>query len=205
MPRSDSLEQRYPWAKIARSPDTIVPHRVPFPLARRFHQICATVLAEILAHEDLPAPMRYTALACIDDFAGIDQRRLAVLVGIDRTNAGQIVDELEAKGLVERRINGADRRARELYATSRGRDLRRRMRARMLAAQDRIMEPLAPKERELLIDLLTRVVEANHVHARPGAGRRPPRKRSNATDKGGRNDQDARNVQARARGGASAR
>jgi MarR family transcriptional regulator, temperature-dependent positive regulator of motility len=203
---SDGLQHRYPWARIVQSPDTIVPHRVPFPLARRFHQICATVLAETLADEELPAPLRYAALACVDDFPGIDQRRLALLAGIDRTNVGQIVDELEAKGLVERRINGADRRARQLYPTPRGRDLRRRMRPKMLAGQARILQALTPKERELLIDLLTRVIEANEAHARPGAGRRPPRKRGATTSpKGERHDQDSHNVQARTRGGPSAR
>ena len=46
-----------------------------------------------------------------------------------------IIDDLEAKGLVQRRVNGADRRARELRATARATGLRRRMRPKVLAAQ----------------------------------------------------------------------
>jgi MarR family transcriptional regulator, temperature-dependent positive regulator of motility len=201
---SRALESRYPWAKVVLSPGTIVPHRVPFQLARRFQQICVAVLAETLAGEELSAPLRYAALACIEDFPGIDQRRLARLAGIDRTAIGQIIDELEVKGLVERRINGADRRGREVHATARGRDLRRRLRAKLLAAQDRIMAPLAPKERTSLIDLLTRVVEANDTYARPGAGRRPPPKRT-AAAKGERHDPRVGTAAAHPRGGASAR
>ena len=168
---------QYPWAKFVLSSDTIVPHRVPFALARRFQQICNTVLAETLAGEEVSAPLAYHALALVDDFPGVEQRRLAELMGIDRTNVGQIVDELEAKGLVRRSVNGADRRARELRLTARAVNLRRRMRPKVLAAQASVLTPLKSAERVLLIDLLTRVVQANEIHARPGAGRRPPGKR----------------------------
>lgn len=205
MPKKAALERQYPWAKVVLSPDTIVPHRVPFTLARRFHQVCATLLVETIAGEELPIPMHYGTLAAIDDFPGIDQRRLAMIAGLDHTNVGQIIDALEAKGLVERRINGADRRARELYATSRGREVRRRMRPKLLAGQARALAPLTPKERNLLMDLLTRVVEANEAYARPGAGRRPPRKSNKAALPGRRHDQYVRTVAAHPRGGAAAR
>ena len=98
-------------------------------------------------------------------------------MGTDRTNVGQVVDNLEAEGLVERRVSGVDRRARHLYATARATELRDRMRPKVLAAQAAVLAPLEPAEREVLIDLLTRVVEGNEVEARPGAGRRPPRKK----------------------------
>jgi DNA-binding MarR family transcriptional regulator len=170
----------YPWASFVLSPDTIVPHRVPFALARRLQQVCNTVLAAVLSDEEVSAPLAYHALALIDDFPGIEQYRLAELMGIDRTNVGQVIDDLEAKGLVDRRVNDADRRARELRTAARGVALRRRMRPRVLAAQASVLAPLKPPERMLLIDLLTRVIEANETHARPGAGRRPPRKRTAA-------------------------
>ena len=169
-------EPDYPWAKIVASPDTIVPHHAPFPLARRFHQICLAMLAEAIADQELPVPLQYSVLAVIDDFPGADQRRLAVLAGVDRTNVGQIIDELAAKGLVERRVNGQDRRIHELTTTPRGRQVRHKMRAKMLAAQDRILQALKPAERVTLINLLVRTVEANEAYARPGAGRRAPRR-----------------------------
>jgi MarR family transcriptional regulator, temperature-dependent positive regulator of motility len=187
MPRTP-LEQQYPWIRTAPSADTIIPHRVPFPMARRFHQICAAINADLFAGEEL-TNLNYMALACLDDFPGVDQRRLARMAGVDPTNAGLIIDDLEAKGLVERRINGADRRARELYPTARGRKLRRQMRPKLLAAQARILAPLTPKERELLIELLARVIEANEDYARPGAGRRRPRRKS-ATASGVSDEQE---------------
>ena len=177
MLQKTALQRHYPWATFILAPDTIVPHRVPFALARRFQLICNTVLAELLADEEVTVPLAYHALALVEDFPGIDQRRLAALTGVDRTHVGQIVDDLEARGFIERRVSGVDRRARELRVTRRAADLRRRMRPRVLSAQAEILAPLTPAERVQLVDLLTRVVEANDVHARPGAGRRRPQKK----------------------------
>jgi DNA-binding MarR family transcriptional regulator len=187
MAKNGTLQGGHRWAKFVLSPDTIVPHRVPFALARRLQQICYTVLVGVLADQEVSAPMAYHALALIEDFPGIDQSRLAVLMGIDRTNAGQIIDDLEAKRLVRRNVSDTDRRARELHVTPRAVSLRRRMRPRVLAAQAAVLAPLKPAEQVLLIDLLTRVVEANEIHARPGAGRRSPGKRT-AARQGGSDD-----------------
>jgi DNA-binding MarR family transcriptional regulator len=168
------------WMSAAPVQDSIVPHRVPMPLSRCFQQICATVVAATLAEEKISLPMRYPALACIQDFPGIDQARLAVLLSMDRVSTGALLDELEGLGLVERRINGADRRARELYLTRRGAQLRRRLQPKLLAAQAGVLSVLTLREQDQLINLLTRVIEANAQHVRPGAGRRRPRRDSAA-------------------------
>ena len=51
---------------------------------------------------------------------------LATAVGIDRPNATVVVDELEAQGLVRRRAQPTDRRAKVVEATRKGKDLARR-------------------------------------------------------------------------------
>jgi DNA-binding MarR family transcriptional regulator len=144
---------------------------VPAYLARRFQQICAAIITESLAGEGI-TQLQLAVIACLDTIPGIDQRRLAEAVGIVPVNAGKLVDELEAMGLVERRTNGSDRRARELRLTPKGAKLRRRLRPSNLAMNRRILAPLKPHEQELLLDLLARVIEGNAVYARPGAGRR---------------------------------
>lgn len=175
--RKATIEGKYPWAKTASLPTALVPHRVPFPLVRRLNQICMTAIAETLADDDLNS-QQYSALACVEDFPGIDQRCLAQIMGVDRTNVGQILDQVEAKGFVERRINGADRRARELHLTRSGRSKRQHIRPKLLAAQARVLKPLSAREREEFIDALVRLIEANEPLARPGAGRRRPRRAS---------------------------
>jgi DNA-binding MarR family transcriptional regulator len=51
----------------------------------------------------------------------------ALRIGIDRTSVGQLVDQLEAKRLVERRVTGVDRRSRLLRLTRMGEKLYRRV------------------------------------------------------------------------------
>jgi DNA-binding MarR family transcriptional regulator len=148
--------------------------RIATPLARRFSQICTAALADMTAEAGLN-PLQYAALSYLFDEPDIDQNGLAARLGIDRTSAGQIVDQMEERGLVDRRINGADRRARLLRLTGRGTKLRERLRPRAHLVQARLLATLTPAEREILLELLVRVIEANEVHARPGAGRRKPK------------------------------
>jgi hypothetical protein len=82
-----------------------------------------------------------------------------------------LVDHLAGRGIVERRVSETDRRARLLRLTANGERLFRQVRKGNLAAQARALALLTRDERELLHDLLTRLVAANGAHARPGAGR----------------------------------
>jgi DNA-binding MarR family transcriptional regulator len=141
------------------------------PLARRFQQVCAGIIAEALAGEEL-VQLEYGSLIYIDIEPGIDQRRLAEAMGIDPSNASLIVERLHSMGLIERRINGADRRARELYLTPKGKRLWERLTPKARAANERVLAPLAPAERELFLDFLIRLIDGNRAYALPGAGRR---------------------------------
>jgi DNA-binding MarR family transcriptional regulator len=145
--------------------------RIASPLARRFQQVCAAFVAEALSGEDV-VQLEYGTLLYVEIEPGLDQRRLAEAMGIDPSNASLIVDRLHSSGLIERRINGADRRAHQLYLTPEGRALWRRLRPRASAANERVLAPLAPAERKQFLDLLIRVIDGNRAHARPGAGRR---------------------------------
>lgn len=145
--------------------------RAASALARRFNLICSTMIADALAGEEV-VQLEFGTLLCLELEPGVDQRRLAEAMGIDPTHASLIVDRLHSEGLIERRINNADRRARELYLTPKGRALWRRLRPKTSAANERVLAPLAPAERQLFLDLLIRLIEGNREHARPGAGRR---------------------------------
>jgi DNA-binding MarR family transcriptional regulator len=91
-----------------------------------------------------------------------------------------MIDFLEQKGLIKRQIDPDDRRARQLYVTRRGTHLRRRLRPSLLSAQERLLAPLSKTERTALLDMLVRVIEANDSYARPGNGRRKPRRKSDS-------------------------
>jgi DNA-binding MarR family transcriptional regulator len=148
--------------------------RSPTALARRFYQMCMGMQADGLTAADV-TPMQYGVLAflnSLDGEPGIDQNSLAARLGVERSHVSLLVEELAANGLVEQRVNGADRRARLLYLTAKGEKLHRRLRPGITAANNRALEPLSPQEREQFIDMLIRMIGANGAHARPGAGRR---------------------------------
>lgn len=183
-------KQRIAAGAIAsmKLPTTVVPEdgapplpRVPAPLARRFQQVCSTMVADAIAGEGV-VQLEYGSLIALEIEPGIDQRRLADAMGIDPSNASLVVERLHSMGLIERRINGVDRRARELYLTPKGKALWRRARVKGRVANAKVLAPLASHERELFLDMLIRVIQGNWAHARPGGGRRK-RSRPSTTSK----------------------
>lgn len=154
-------------------------HRVPAHLARRFHQICLGVTAEILDGQDI-TPIQWGVMAAILEEPGAGQKHIAKRVGIDPVTLGQMIDALEKKDLVKRETDPGDRRGRQLFLTQRATELRHRLRPSMLEAQERVLAPLTKTERASLLDMLARVVVTNGSYARPGHGRRKPRKRSSS-------------------------
>jgi DNA-binding MarR family transcriptional regulator len=147
--------------------------RIPAYLIRRLQMISTAIMAEAFEVEDMSLP-EWAVLTIVDNHPEIDQSRLAEIVSIDKTNTGRLVDQLEAKGLVERLPNGSDRRVWMLRCTSLGRKTRKRLLPRALDTQEVLLSCLQPAHRELFVDLMSQVVIANEKYIRPGAGRRKP-------------------------------
>jgi len=163
-------------SRIVAEPAPPPYRRVPAYLIRRLQMISTAIVAEEFEDEDMPVS-QWAVLTIIESNPEIDQSRLAEVVSIDKTNTGRLVDALEAKGLVERRPNDSDRRVWMLRCTPLGHKTRKRLRPRALATQERLLSCLEPAQRELFIDLMSRVVMANEKYVRPGAGRRKPKSR----------------------------
>ncbi|KRR28450.1 hypothetical protein CQ13_20885 [Bradyrhizobium retamae] len=168
---SAAKNPRYEPAPLILGRGGVPLRRILAPLVRRLQQICQSMIAEALEDAGL-VQLEFALLAFVDDVPGISQQTLSEALGIDRNNVSLIADKLEARGLLMRTVNSADRRARELQLTPEGRKLRRMCIPRVRQANDRILTSLKAGERELFLDMLVRVVEANRVHARPGGGRR---------------------------------
>jgi DNA-binding MarR family transcriptional regulator len=102
-------------------------------------------------------PRGYQVLAGLGEGPPRTQLTLARTLGVDRTVMTYLLDELEGAGLVERRPDPADRRARHVLLTEAGRarlcDLERRLRD----AEDHLLAPLEPAERDVLRTLLQRL------------------------------------------------
>jgi DNA-binding MarR family transcriptional regulator len=148
--------------------------RVPLALARRFLQICTTAGAEAVSTAGL-TPQEFAVMAYVNSTDGepdLDQSALAARLGVDRNSTSLLVGNLETKGLVARRVSDADRRARLIRLTPKGERLLNKLHPPALALQQQVLDVLDPAERELFIDMLVRVIEANADRARPGTGRR---------------------------------
>jgi DNA-binding MarR family transcriptional regulator len=148
--------------------------RIPLALARRFFQICTSASAEAVTEADL-TPLEFAVMAYVNPVDGnpdLDQSALAARLGVDRNSTSLLVGSLESKGLLDRRVSDADRRARLIRLTPRGQKLFSKLNPQAIELQQQVLEVLDPAERDVLLDLLVRVIEANPDLARPGAGRR---------------------------------
>ena len=85
------------------------------------------------------------------------QLELAGQVGLDRTVMTYLLDGLEGQGLLSRRPNPQDRRARHVILSDEGRSQLQRMRTDVAAAEARLLVELNEEQRAQFRDLLTRV------------------------------------------------
>jgi DNA-binding MarR family transcriptional regulator len=112
-------------------------------------------------------PRGWGALNVLDKEGAVTQHTLCKCMGMDPSSMVATIDELEAKGLVERRRNPHDRRAHALHVTDEGRATLSEGRKLARRAQDELLAPLDREEREQLHALLLKLVE----HTSGDAGR----------------------------------
>jgi DNA-binding MarR family transcriptional regulator len=105
------------------------------------------------------SPGRFGMLVLIEANPGVTQTRLAEAVGLDRSTLVAVLDQLEERGLVERR-RGDDRRTNGLWLTRRGKSLVSRMKARIQSHEERLALRLSEAERRTLLELLRRFAES---------------------------------------------
>ncbi len=131
--------------------------RTPGHLVRRAHQLHNTIFAQETLGHDITAP-QFAALRALSEFPDIDQTTLSRIIAFDRATIGGLVERMEAKGLVRRSTGRDDRRVRRLRLTAQGSALLEKLRPRLVRVSERMLEPLAPHERQQLLDLLERVL-----------------------------------------------
>ena len=110
-----------------------------------------------LAQEMNLAPMQLHALRLIEPGDGVPMSSLAGKLFCDASNVTGIVDRLEARGLVERRVAPDDRRVKQLVLTDSGRTLRQ-VHCDGFTQGLPLLDDLSADERSLLVDLLRRAL-----------------------------------------------
>ena len=100
---------------------------------------------------------QWHVLAHVSKREGINQATLADLVGVEPITICRMVDRLEALGLVERRPDPNDRRARLIHMMEAGRPGLERMRAAAQALFIEALDGISEDEQAILARLLGRI------------------------------------------------
>jgi len=130
----------------------------PGHFARRMQQVAVALFVQEVGDLGL-TPVQYSALHAVCEQPGIDQKTLAGSIGYDASTIAGVLDRLETRGLLSRSVSPTDRRARLLSPTKAGLDTLEAVVPRMLKAQERLLDPLSPKERSEFMRMMKTVVE----------------------------------------------
>jgi DNA-binding MarR family transcriptional regulator len=118
----------------------------------------ASRFASMLGDVELTPP-HAGILRAVAAGSGISQQALAALLGMVPSRLVALLDELEAKGLVERRDNAEDRRVYALHLTEKGARMMAELGRIARAHDEAVCAALDVKEREQLAGLLKRIAD----------------------------------------------
>jgi DNA-binding MarR family transcriptional regulator len=147
------------------SENRIKADRAPSTLAFLLSQVgihASRQFAERIEAAGLNPPL-FRVLNLVDAAEGRSQQAIGKAIEVPASRMVALVDELEQRGLVERRPDPADRRVRALYLTAKGR--KTLTRGREIAGQHEaeLTRGLEATDRKRLLDLLQKMVDAQAI------------------------------------------
>jgi len=111
------------------------------------------------------SPGRFGVLVLISANPGMTQSLLAEATQLDRSTMVAVIDQLESRGLVERRASPTDRRSNALMLTAEGEKLLRQLKRRVKQHEARIAKTMTSAETASFIALLSRIRSRLHSPA----------------------------------------
>jgi len=112
--------------------------------------------AQGLGAEDV-TPGLFGVLVIIEANPDLKQSELARATHLDRSTVVTVIDNLEKRGLVERRVALHDRRSNAIRLTASGAALLRKLKRQVSQHEKRLLENFSPAERATFIALLQKV------------------------------------------------
>ena len=126
---------------------------------RRLQQMAVALFTDEVQDWGI-TPVQYAALSAVSRHPGMDQRTLAQQIHFDTSTIGSVIDRLEARAWLERRLSPQDRRVRLLHATPEGLALLRKAEPAVLRVQQRILAPLPAGQRTQFVQSMMALVAA---------------------------------------------
>src|SRR6266850_7643420 len=112
---------------------------------------------EVRAREIALTLPQCKVLVRLEKNEGVSQARLAELAEVDAMTMVRILDRMEADGLLERRPDPADRRARRLYLTAKAKPLLDEIWRLSDATRAEVFAGIGKNERDVFIGVLERI------------------------------------------------
>jgi DNA-binding MarR family transcriptional regulator len=126
-------------------------------LLHRAGQQAEIVFMGEISEDDL-TPRQYAVLLCVDANEDISQTGLVDATGIDRSTLADVVRRLVTKGHLSRKRTRRDARMYAVRITARGREALNAARPGASRADERVLNVLPVRERQIFVDTLAEVV-----------------------------------------------
>jgi DNA-binding MarR family transcriptional regulator len=136
-------------------------YEMPGHLIRRVQQISAALFAQECSEFDLTS-VQFAALMAIQSHPQVDATRLSALIGFDRATIGDVLERLETKGWVLRSSTPNDKRVKLLTLSAEGTTVLKRVLPAVRRVQERLMRPLAQKDRAHMVRMLSQLAEVHN-------------------------------------------
>jgi DNA-binding MarR family transcriptional regulator len=148
--KSRSKADHRPWP---------LPQRPGF-LIRRLHQVHVSLFQEACGEFEV-TPLQYSLLSALAVRKTADQTTLAADIALDRTTTTGALKRLASRNLVERPVNGDDRRARVCKLTAAGSKLLAKIEESARAAHHATLKGLTATEQATFISMMQRALKAH--------------------------------------------
>lgn len=137
-------------------------HANPGYLIRRAYQHAWGIFTDCTKDLNI-TPVQQSVLAVVSEFPSIDASRIGEIITIDRATIGNVVQRLEARGLLMRTPDPSDARTKNLFLTPAGQEMNREIVKQMPEIKEKTLEGLLPEEKAELQRLLSKLVEVDKV------------------------------------------